>query len=232
MSGSGNDKDSSLSVTDPKILQKFIDDSDFPFIVSFPRTGSHWLRMIMELYFERPSLVRIFYYKDRKDYLTLHTHDMNLDVKRKNIIYLYRNPTSTIYSQLNYYKEDINDESKIRYWSNLYGKHLSKWLFEENFTTKKTVLTYENLKKDIYEEFRRVCDHFGCELNKAKLSTVLQKVSKEELAKKTKHDRQVINQSETYQINREQFRQVHTKLVMTCVYTQNNKLKELFSYIE
>ena len=30
-----------------------------PFLISFPRTGSHWLRMLCELYFERPTLVRL-----------------------------------------------------------------------------------------------------------------------------------------------------------------------------
>ena len=36
------------------------EDITFPFLVSFPRTGSHWLRMLMELYFDKPSLTRSF----------------------------------------------------------------------------------------------------------------------------------------------------------------------------
>ena len=56
-----------------KIVNKFISDPDFPFLVSFSRTGSHWLRNIMELYFEKPSLVRAFYYKNAKDFTCYHT---------------------------------------------------------------------------------------------------------------------------------------------------------------
>ena len=80
----------------------------------------------MELYFERPSLVRAFYYKDNQDFMTYHTHDIDLDVYRKNVIYLYRDPVPTIYSQLNFYQESTRDLSRIEYWSTLYAKHLSK----------------------------------------------------------------------------------------------------------
>jgi len=53
-----------VHVTDPKILDHFLKNADFPWLISFPRTGSHWLRMIMELYFEKPSLRRVFFYPD------------------------------------------------------------------------------------------------------------------------------------------------------------------------
>ncbi len=94
----------STTVTDPRILRRFLADLDSPVLVSFPRTGSHWLRMTMELYFERPSLVRVFYYPDRTNYLTLHTHDLpgvlpediGADIERSNVIYLYRDPVDTV----------------------------------------------------------------------------------------------------------------------------------------
>jgi hypothetical protein len=99
------ERSGSLQIDEPSIIEAFIENPDSPFLVSFPRTGSHWLRLIMELYFGRPSLVRVFYYPERTDYLTLHTHDIDLDIERRNVIYLYRDPVDTVYSQLNYYKE-------------------------------------------------------------------------------------------------------------------------------
>ncbi len=30
---------------------------DLPYLISYPRTGSHWLRLVMEEYFDKPSLV-------------------------------------------------------------------------------------------------------------------------------------------------------------------------------
>ena len=50
---------------DDEVVKKNIEEPEFPFLISFPRTGSHWLRMIMELYFKRPALTRIFYFKNR-----------------------------------------------------------------------------------------------------------------------------------------------------------------------
>src|SRR5690606_25937856 len=90
----------------PSAIINFIADKEKPFLVSFPRTGSHWLRMILELYFERPLLTRTFYYFDKEDdYLLLHTHDMGLTLLRENIIYIHRNPVDTVYSQINYYNQ-------------------------------------------------------------------------------------------------------------------------------
>ena len=43
-----------------KIVERHIADPEFPYLISFPRTGSHWLRMLMELYFDRPSLTLLF----------------------------------------------------------------------------------------------------------------------------------------------------------------------------
>ena len=104
--------DGSVSVDDPEVIKSFTDNPDFPYLVSFSRTGSHWLRMIMELYFEKPSLVRAFYFKDANDFTCYHTHDMDLELRRENVIYLYRNPVETVYSQLCYYKEDPDDRGK------------------------------------------------------------------------------------------------------------------------
>ncbi|MGB1288530.1 MAG: hypothetical protein ACPG7F_18490, partial [Aggregatilineales bacterium] len=112
-------KDASVLIAEQSILDKFNANADNPYLVSFPRTGSHWFRMVAELYFERPTLVRAFYYPEKTDYLFLHTHDIEIDVERRNVIYLYREPVATIYSQLNYYQEDTNDTAQIMHWSEL-----------------------------------------------------------------------------------------------------------------
>ena len=63
---------------------------------------------------------------------------MDLDIYRKNVIYLYRDPIPTIYSQMMYEKEDMNDIKRIRHWTLLYGRHLQKWLIEEKVSRVKT----------------------------------------------------------------------------------------------
>lgn len=203
----------SVQVLDKGILEAFSADPNNTYLVSFPRTGSHWLRMLMELYFERPSLVRVFYYPDRKDYLTLHTHDLNLDVERSHVIYIFRDPVDTIYSQLNYYGQPLDDRERVVYWADLYGRHLAKWLHEEQFTTKKTILTYEGMTRNLSAEFLKITCHFNCEFDETRFQTASNKITKEEVKRKTVHDPQVIQLTMGYGENRMRFKKEAEALV-------------------
>jgi len=210
-------------------INQFNANPDNPYLVSFPRTGSHWFRMIAELYFERPTLVRTFYYPDKTDYLLLHTHDNNLDVVRDNVIYLYRDPVETIYSQLNYYQENSHDIERISYWTEQYCKNLSKWLYEEQFTKKKTIITYEGMKNDLATEFAKVTAHFGVGFDQDRFKKVAQKVTKEEVKRKTPHDEQVVQLASDYQITREEFKEQYSQLIWQLI---NQKYSHLTQYFD
>ncbi len=218
----------STGVTDENLIRTFAENPANPFLVSFPRTGSHWLRMVMELYFERPSLVRVFYYPDRRDYLTLHTHDMDLDVTRQDVIYLYREPVDTIYSQMSYKKEEVDDEDRIRYWSNLYGRHLEKWLYTENFTTHKTIIRYDRLRDMPKIEFAKICTHFGQTLDTGRLAKAMSRVTKEKVKEKTPHDPSVITLGARYENVRQVFRQKYAKLVWETLLESRAHLRNMF----
>jgi hypothetical protein len=222
--------DGSVSVNDPEVIRTFTDNPDFPYLVSFSRTGSHWLRMIMELYFERPSLVRAFYFKNATDFTCYHTHDMDLKLSRQNVIYLYRNPVETVYSQLCYHKESPDDQERRQHWTNLYARHLSKWLVQEDFTKKKTVITYEGMKSNMANEFAKICRHFGEELDALKLEAALVKVSKAELKKKTKHDEQVVNLSRSYQDERELFEEKYGNAIPDEIFAIDSRLARFLPY--
>ena len=200
-------------ITDRMIIDRVTSDADNTFLVSFPRTGSHWLRMLMELYFERPSLVRIFYYPNRQDYLTLHSHDLDLKIERRNVIYLYRTPVDTIFSQLYYHKEPVSSRQRIEHWTELYGRHLDKWLCKEAFTGKKTIVTYEGMRQDLVAEFARVAGHFERPLDRRRLDAVAGKISKDEVKRKTGHDPQVVQLEESYVDIRSRFRAEHERFV-------------------
>jgi hypothetical protein len=217
--------DGSASIDDPEVIKSFTDNTDFPYLVSFSRTGSHWLRMIMELYFEKPSLVRAFYFKDANDFTCYHTHDMDLELKRENVIYLYRNPVETVYSQLSYYKEDPDNVERRSHWTNLYARHLAKWLVHDDFTKKKTIITYEGMKSNMADEFAKVCRHFGKEPDLRKLESVLEKTSKGELKKKTAHDQQVVNLSAEYQLSRTAFADRYSEQIFSEIYSCDPELK-------
>ena len=221
--------DASIKISDQKLISSLTDNLDFPFLVSFPRTGSHWLRMLMELYFEKPGLVRVFYYRDCKEFTCYHTHDEDLQLEgRTNVLYLYRDPVDTVYSQLNYYKEKILDEARVDFWSDLYARHLHKWLYGEKLTTKKTLITYEGLKENIVNEFRKVTAHFEEELDVEKITSVGEQVSKSSLKKKTAHDKQVVNLDSGYADTREFFRSEMGDRVRNHVLAVDSRLASCF----
>ena len=219
----------SVAITDPQIIETYVSNPNNPFLISFPRTGSHWLRMIMELYFKRPSLTRAFYYPNEHNYLTLHTHDLELGVERLNVIYLYRDPVDTIYSQMNYYKEDLRDLAHIEYWSELYGRHLAKWLHQETFTDKKTILRYELLKSNTQGEFVKICAHFGAKFDKNLLNSVMATVSKNKVKEKTLHDPQVVNFSRSYEENRQAFRSQYSDQIWRFLLQRRKFLEKYFN---
>jgi hypothetical protein len=218
----------SIAVNDQVIIESFVANPDNTFLVSFPRTGSHWLRMIMELYFGRPSLVRVFYYPERRDYLTLHTHDLELDAVRSHVIYLYRDPIDTVYSQLQYHKEDIDDRERVACWSDFYGRHLDKWLHQETFTRRKTVVRYERLKADMVEEFHKICEHFDSPLDVGHLEAAAARVTKGKVKEKTPHDLQVVNLNQVYEEERRRFRKQYGEFVWQVLLNGREQLRQDF----
>ena len=218
----------SVSISKRAIIDAFKANPANTFLVSFPRTGSHWLRMLMELYFGRPSLVRVFYYPECRDYLTFHTHDLDLDVVRTHVIYLYRGPVDTIYSQLQYHKENIDDRVRIVYWTDLYGRHLDKWLHQETFTTRKTVIRYERLKADLAGEFAKICAHFGESFDVTRLREAAALVTKDRVKQKTPHDPQVINLDRIYEEERHRFQAEHGDFVWQALLDGREYLREDF----
>jgi len=191
-----------------EISEKYKNNTAFPWLVSFPRTGSHWLRMLMELYFEKPALVRSFYYHNASSFTCYHDHDEELElVGIRKVIYLYRDPVPTIYSQMRYYQENLDDEVRVVHWTKKYYFHLKKWLIEEGFTESKIIIRYEYLKSNLDEEFGKLTGFFNCKWNKEKLLKASLQVNKKEVKEKTSHDKQVINLTKEYERQRDEFRE-------------------------
>ena len=192
---------------------RFVGNPDNLCMVSFPRTGSHWLRMLLEVYTERPVLPMTFHWPGSKNYLFFPTHDIDLKAERRNVLYLYRNPVETIYSQMGYYSEDTTDETRIRHWADLYGRHLDKWLFQEKFTQKKFVIRYESLKYDASNAFSRLCSNYGFQFDVAKFTGVLSRITKELVQEKAAHDPKVMNLTEGYSKTRGSFSDQYSGMI-------------------
>ncbi len=183
----------------------------------------------MELYFEKPSLVRVFYFKQKKDFTCYHRHDDNLDLHDiRRVIYIYRNPVDTVFSLNSYYREDIDDENNIIHRTHQYSDHLAKWLLHEEFTKQKVVLTYEGLKTDLFNEFKKLTDFFGEAFSYKKLEEVKSKVSKNGLKEKTADNKQIVNISTNYEIMRDSFKDKRSDLIFSKLFDKNPELEKLF----
>ena len=98
-----------------------------------------------------------------------HDHDTvsfsELIIENNEALYLYREPTDTLFSYLVY--QFNKGESLKNYKGNLdvlvdaasmhYRSHLQKWLIDK---PAKTIVKYENFKKDFNSEFKKICEHF------------------------------------------------------------------------
>ncbi|MCE5187550.1 MAG: glycosyltransferase [Planctomycetaceae bacterium] len=222
-------KDGNTWVAARSLTDQYSQDPQHPFLVSFPRTGSHWLRMLMELYFQKPALTRIFYCQAATEFTCCHTHDEDLKTLRKQVIYLWRNPVDTIYSQMSYYNEDLNDSSRIRYWSSLYARHLAKWLWEETFSERKIVLSYERMKENLGNEFEKLCDFLKVPFDPQRLEQAASQVSKEKLKDKNISDKQVVKISPEYESQRKNFKDAYGEYIYQVMLNEKQDLRLFLS---
>ena len=189
-----------------KVIRTFLDNEDNPLLISFPRTGSHWLRMLMELYFDSPLLTRSFFSHEHDHYLLLHDHDLNLSVTAKQVVYLYRNPIDTIFSQMNYHRENLDAHNRIAFWTDRYIAHLSKWLYHDSFTKHKIVLRYEDLIENPVNIIKRLSCFFHLPFDVKRAEQTVRMVDKKLVKSKTsKHDPQVQKVSHDYELKRSDF---------------------------
>ena len=215
----------SYEIKDQKIWDTFLNNLDFPFLVSFPRTGSHWLRNVMELYFEKPSLMRVFFYKKPINFTCFHIHDQDLLFNEKRrVIYLYREPVATIFSQMNFYEEDLLCIERVEYWANLYGRHLEKWILHDELSIEKVVLNYEKFQIDFDKEFKKLSDFLKEPFHIDKLNKAKKKSSKDKIKEKVKDDIRVIKDSNDYAEKRSLFIENNSELIKEVILKVDLKL--------
>ncbi len=227
---SSNFVEESYEIHDRKIWNSFLSDEEFPYLISFPRTGSHWLRNVMELYFEKPSLMRVFFYRKPTDFTCFHIHDEDLLFKEKRrIIYLYRDPVATIFSQMNFYDEDLTNIERVSYWADLYGQHLEKWLLKDELSTEKVILSYENLRTDFDNEFRKLSEFLNVAFNIDKLKKARENTSKEKVKEKVTDDPRVIKSTNDYADKRKLFVKNHSELIIGIINAIDSDLLKFVS---
>ncbi len=219
---------------DKIVLDYLKNNPDTPYFISYPRTGSHWIRLVMEEYFEKPSLVVLFKKGPDNGFTCYHTHDLVSDgittgsIEKSKVIYLYRDISETIYSNLKYNNKNLNDTEEIKKYSNSYAINLTKWLEKCEGDSNKLILSYENFKEDFPTEFKKLTDFFSVEFDREKLFSITEGLSKNRVKTSSGNRYSKINDSKAYNDSREVFVTKHKDLCENTVFERNVELKKYF----
>lgn len=212
----------SFSLNDPNIIR----------LVSYPRTGSHWLRLLIEAYtgfYCYPQ--RFFSDTNPQKIWGIHIHNRRitspdksegLQDNLKKIIYLYRNPVDTIYSQLKYDKvlkpgwspTDANAslDNEVDILIKEYRSHLIKWKNNAQNCNEYIEISYGQLKNNTPAVLEKIINFIVPNhiCNMEHLQKISEKITKETTKKVTLHDPhalndEVINYPELYEYSRKEF---------------------------
>lgn len=214
---------------------------DKTYLVASPRCGGHWLITMIQSYFSGMNVKNIVF-RNKQNMICHHTHDGRLLEKYEDVIYLYRDPIDKIYSEMSYYNNnihyrgkihfnrDINDKEKIILHTKEYAKHMMKWIFDEKFTKKKTIISYDFLVEDLEKEFSKICNHFynSFDIDDEKIKNI-KNITKQDVKKRIYRDSRVVRVEPQYNNNREVFREKNYDLIKNTIISYNHKLAKFLS---
>lgn len=115
-------------------------------LVSYPRTGSHWLRLALRLYLGREELP------------FEHTHDLDLSLDSARSVYLWReDAAAVVFSRITYERWEASAE-RIAELADEYAAHREHWLPRADLA-----VTYEEMTRNLGDVLERVSSAFGVE---------------------------------------------------------------------
>jgi hypothetical protein len=192
------------------------DPADFPglpLLASFPRTGSHWLRVFLERWFDRPLMTRSFFEHASTDYLLFHTHALDgaFDAlaRTRPVVYLHRSVLATVFSEATYRHSDAACDQawpEIAAIADAYREHLAKWLGPDAPCASRCTLAYEELLDDPMSALARVVAFLGGDFDASRAAPVWASCTHDLVAEKTAHDPKVIARDRDLALRRELFR--------------------------
>jgi hypothetical protein len=212
---------SAVLATARRVLR--IEDGRAPFMVSFPRSGSHFLQVCLEKYLDGHSPITGYGYLAGQS-LFIHrvhaggfrtTHDLGLGEFRANVIYLYRNPLDTLYSFLRY--EGIAATAgNVAAQAELWVRHTRKWMFEETASRRKVILCYEKLMADFPSEFSKLTGFLSLASDQERMARAAAASTKNEIHRLVgAKDPKAIADDSGYHAGRAPFLEAHKETILS-----------------
>lgn len=226
--------DAPIEIVPEAVKAYFEQVPGFPLVLSHQRCGGHYLRFLMELYFERPGLCKIFCYHKAE---IMHVWSHFLVPTATNILFLYRrSPLQVVQSHLilqgkktpiDYTIKEVLEESRT------YAQLVDTMLFHSDHLERKEVVIYENLIGDPETEFQKVCRFFDEPWDVEKFRSILPLVTVERLGTKSKKD-QIINLDTGEERDRKRaiFEHYFGDHIREHILDEFPNLKEVFSFTE
>jgi hypothetical protein len=188
-------------------------DKTVPRLISYPRTGSHWFRILMEAYLREPAAVQSFFHapKDVTSIWGFHIHHRLIKEPHpsegpvgglKNVIYLYRKPIDTIFSQMKYHnvipsqwngKPNNNIISGMKKFKQEYYDHLDFYLNNKSNIPNLHYVQYEDLQSSPINTFEGCINFLGKQWNQQQFHEIYLKCDKQLTKKLTPHDAAAVN---------------------------------------
>lgn len=173
-------------------------DTSLTRLVSYPRTGSHYVRIVIEDCIHSPCAPTSFLRNENSTPWGFHLHDRIVGSGDEgafsgfdNVIYLYRHPVDTIYSSMRYHKSD--DWKAIAYE---YKNHLERWLHNHNDCKNFNAFKYEDILNDPLNQFNKILSLINHNYNIKDLENAISNTTIERVRGLTEHiDSKVIDKS-------------------------------------
>ncbi|XP_005655719.1 sulfotransferase 6B1-like [Sus scrofa] len=193
-------------------LDSFDAREDDVFLVSYPKSGTHWIAEVIEnipnarITLTPPielgdisKLEELKTYSERRVIPTHLSYDMlpmNIKQKQCKIIYIIRNPKDTAVSLFHYYRDNPNLPS-IETWHEflelflrgdvVYGSwfdHILSW--EEHKNAKNIlIIFYEEMKKDPSKNIKKITTFLGLNVSDSEINKIAWKTSFSEMKNNT-----------------------------------------------
>ena len=168
--------------------------NQLPWIVSFPRSGSHWVNCALELYSGRRRCFQIGFPMNTisllsrevpREHFWIHTHQAAGIKKPKKVAFLTRDIVDVIYSYSWAQKRHTDDliEHFIDQTVPKYFETYKKWLID---TPADIGVTYANIMTKPKIEFRKLVEFLEFDWDEVKALQCLGEVTKSKLAENGK----------------------------------------------